>query len=110
GTVGPSQRGATLAAIRLENESTRPGSSEPCSDSCASATEGSASTAATIKERSGAAGGRHLPSRSGATHVPKERSGVTVGRQLLPFAGVGMPSRSGAIHVTDSLILRVARF
>ena len=26
----------------------------------------------------------------------KERSEVTVGRPLLPFAGVGMPSRSGA--------------
>ena len=29
----------------------------------------------------------------------KERSEVTVGRHLLPFAGVGMPSRSGATHV-----------
>jgi len=29
----------------------------------------------------------------------KERSGVTVGRHLLPFAGVGMPSRRGATNV-----------
>jgi ferrochelatase len=29
----------------------------------------------------------------------EERSEVTVGRHLLPFAGVGMPSRSGATHV-----------
>src|SRR5690606_17846176 len=60
-----------------------------------------------ITERSGVTVGRHLPpfagvgmpSRSGATHVITERSGVTVGRHLLPFAGVGMPSRSGATHV-----------
>ena len=31
--------------------------------------------------------------------VVPERSGVTVGRHLLPSAGVGMPSRSGATHV-----------
>src|SRR5690606_17241513 len=31
----------------------------------------------------------------------EERSGVTVGRHPLPFAGVGMPSRSGATNVIE---------
>ena len=31
----------------------------------------------------------------------KERSEVTVGRHLLPFAGVGMPSRSGVTHAIE---------
>ena len=32
----------------------------------------------------------------------EERSGVTVGRHLPSFAGVGMPSRSGATHVMET--------
>jgi hypothetical protein len=74
-----------------------------------------ASTLARITERSGVTVGRHLlpfagvgmPSRSGATHVIRERSGVTVGRHLLPFAGVAMPSPSGATHVIIPARLKV---
>src|SRR5690606_9202878 len=48
-----------------------------------------------------------------------ERSEGTVGRHLLPFAGVGMPSRSGATHVigddarlpeAPSSLVRLARW
>ena len=37
-----------------------------------------------------------------------ERSGVTVGRHLPPFAGVGMPSRSGATHVIARILIVAA--
>ena len=37
-----------------------------------------------------------------------ERSGVTVGRPLPPFAGVGMPSRSAATHVIAILLVLLA--